>query len=226
MRPNPNHVKVVTDHLENCKDCKAKGMFGICDKMSDLILQSALEAAKADALMPMTAERVNEFFHRLSKAAVADDPIEAHRRGREMHEKMDQMLRDYDKYADKYAAPDAACPQFIKEYAKARTPRRQLETRADGQYFVDHQLAIEFQVCGGSRLRFKDISDEVYRKYMRYDATNGPEPALRIENPVAVAVSDNGHRIVDQTGKAFYIDHASYQYIEWCNRVGAPRVNF
>lgn len=63
---------------------------------------------------------------------------------------------------------------------------------------------------------FTDISSEEFRLYCFYNGTE-----LRIDNPVALSVSENGHRVFDATGTSYYVQNA-WCYLQWRAKDGQP----
>ncbi len=66
-----------------------------------------------------------------------------------------------------------------------------------------------------SEYSFTDISSEEYREY-DFDGVD-----VRIDDPVGLAVSDNGHRIVDGNGVSHYIGFDGF-YFCWKSGEGEP----
>jgi hypothetical protein len=143
------------------------------------------------------------------------DPIEAARHSRmeaEMAEK-EELARRMQGEGSTDAAPKAKGRGLVKANGEQR--------------YVDIEKGVDVLLTkrGNTKLVFRDISDEKYRRYVRM-VDDVQQTRLYIPNPVAVAVGSFGQRIVDADGKGYYIDHGAYDFIEWDNREGAPRVNF
>lgn len=66
-----------------------------------------------------------------------------------------------------------------------------------------------------SEYNFDDISSEVYRVYEFGDET------VRIDQPEYLAVSDSGHRILDEDGESHYIPYG-WSQIRWRAADGEP----
>lgn len=67
-----------------------------------------------------------------------------------------------------------------------------------------------------SGLQFDDISGEVWREYTFNNCTT-----VRINNPVALNVSNNGHRILDNGGVSHYIP-LGWIHLCWQVQEGKP----
>ena len=72
-----------------------------------------------------------------------------------------------------------------------------------------------------SGLEFTDISSEIYREY-RLDG----KVVLRIECPLQLHVSKNGHRVFDSTGKSYYVNLPKDQMWTIVWEVAAGQPNF
>lgn len=66
---------------------------------------------------------------------------------------------------------------------------------------------------------FRTISSELFREYHFKDYV------LRIEDPVLLHVSANGHRIVDSKNKSYYVPNGWY-CIQWQSREGFKPFEF
>lgn len=62
---------------------------------------------------------------------------------------------------------------------------------------------------------FVDISSEQYREY----DFNGV--SVRIDRPAYLAVSENGHRVLDESGVSHYIGFDGF-YFKWESKDGKP----
>ena len=67
-----------------------------------------------------------------------------------------------------------------------------------------------------SGLDFKDISSEQWREYMFADGQ-----VVRIEMPLKLYVSDNGHRILDAEGVSHYVP-LGWIHLKWRAKDGEP----
>lgn len=65
-------------------------------------------------------------------------------------------------------------------------------------------------------LKFTDISSEVYREY-KFPGGD----VVRIDNPVKLNVSKNGHRVWDQQLVSHYIPQG-WIHLHWKVKVGSP----
>lgn len=70
-----------------------------------------------------------------------------------------------------------------------------------------------------SEYSFEDITSEKYRHYKFSGEFSGVD--VRIDDPVGLAVSDNGHRIVDAEGVCHYVGFHGF-YLKWEPRSGQP----
>jgi len=68
-----------------------------------------------------------------------------------------------------------------------------------------------------SEYSFTDISSERVRRY-RFDGVN-----VEIQSPVGLAVSENGHRVIDSSGTVHYIGFNGL-YFNWESEEGEPHV--
>jgi hypothetical protein len=68
----------------------------------------------------------------------------------------------------------------------------------------------------GSKREFLDISSEEWREYKTLAGTQ------RIENPLQLSVSDNGHRVFDAQGVSHYIDTRKGFFLSWKAKDGQP----
>lgn len=73
---------------------------------------------------------------------------------------------------------------------------------------------VEFRNDSG--LEFKDISSEQWREYT-FD--NGQ--TVRIDKPLKLYVSDNGHRILDAEGVSHYVP-LGWVHLKWLAKDGEP----
>lgn len=67
-----------------------------------------------------------------------------------------------------------------------------------------------------SGLDFADISSERWREY-----TFSENQSIRIEKPLKLYVSDNGHRILDAAGVSHYIP-LNWIHLKWKAKDGEP----
>lgn len=67
----------------------------------------------------------------------------------------------------------------------------------------------------GTDLKFSDISSEQFREY------TFPMGVVRIENPLQLNVSKNGHRVYDGQGTSHYIPQG-WIHLKWQVREGQP----
>jgi hypothetical protein len=74
-------------------------------------------------------------------------------------------------------------------------------------------MSIEFK--NGTDLKFADISSEKYREYVF------PVGVVRIENPLQLNVSKNGHRVFDAQGVSHYIPQG-WIHLKWEVKEGKP----
>jgi uncharacterized membrane protein len=63
---------------------------------------------------------------------------------------------------------------------------------------------------------FTDISSEQYRVYQT------PFGTKRIDNPLSLAVTPIGHRVLDAQGISHYIDISKGFFLEWKAKEGKP----
>ncbi|MCK0097495.1 hypothetical protein MWU60_18100 [Yoonia sp. F2084L] len=68
-----------------------------------------------------------------------------------------------------------------------------------------------------SGLEFKDISSEQWREYTFSDGQS-----VRIELPLKLYVSENGHRLLDTAGVSHYIP-LSWIHLKWQVKDGLPQ---
>ena len=68
----------------------------------------------------------------------------------------------------------------------------------------------------GTNLKFVDISSEEYREY-----NFGDKGAIRINKPLRLNVSKNGHRVFDESGTSHYIP-MGWIGLHWEVREGQP----
>jgi hypothetical protein len=62
---------------------------------------------------------------------------------------------------------------------------------------------------------FTDISSEEYRTY------EFAEGSTTINEPISLSVSENGHRVLDASGKSHYIPK-TWLRLEWKAKAGQP----
>lgn len=101
-----------------------------------------------------------------------------------------------------------------------------IETEADGktrEVFLGHLTFADLR--NGTDLHFTDISTEEYRvyKFVQEAPENNGMPMLqiRIDNPVALNVSKNGHRVWDAKGISHYIPKG-WLHLYWKVKEDAP----
>ena len=68
-----------------------------------------------------------------------------------------------------------------------------------------------------SGLDFRDISVELWREY-----TFDNEQTVRIEQPLKLYVSGNGHRILDSAGVSHYVP-LGWIHLKWRSKDGEPQ---
>jgi hypothetical protein len=68
---------------------------------------------------------------------------------------------------------------------------------------------MDVDIKNESNYDFSDISSEKYRVY-----DFGKNGEVVIDNPQALAVSDNGHRIVDGDGTSHYVKYG-WKHLHW-----------
>ncbi len=73
---------------------------------------------------------------------------------------------------------------------------------------------VEFRNESG--LDFRDISSEQWREY-----TFGEGQTVRIDKPLQLYVSDNGHRILDAEGVSHYVP-LGWIHLKWQAKDGKP----
>lgn len=73
---------------------------------------------------------------------------------------------------------------------------------------------VEFRNESG--LDFRNISSELWREY-----TFGDRQTVRIDKPLKLYVSDNGHRILDADGVSHYIPFG-WVHLKWQAKDGEP----
>ena len=71
------------------------------------------------------------------------------------------------------------------------------------------------ELINKSNYTFDDISSEKYRSYDFVDKV------VTIEEPIALAVSKSGHRILDASGKSHYIPYG-WKHLYWEVKEGQP----
>lgn len=64
--------------------------------------------------------------------------------------------------------------------------------------------------------KFTDISSEEWREYKT------PFGTYRIENPVQLATTENGHRVLDAAGVSHYVDIRQGFFLSWKAKEGKP----
>lgn len=67
-----------------------------------------------------------------------------------------------------------------------------------------------------SGLTFKDISSESWRRYTYADGSS-----ILIDEPLALNVSKNGHRLFDAAGTSHYIPKG-WKHLKWQVKDGQP----
>jgi len=67
----------------------------------------------------------------------------------------------------------------------------------------------------GTSLEFADISSELYREY------TFPSGSVRIDSPLKLNVSKNGHRVFDANGTSHYIPQG-WIHLKWEVKDGQP----
>ena len=67
-----------------------------------------------------------------------------------------------------------------------------------------------------SGLTFKNISSEEWRRYIYADGSS-----ILIDEPLALNVSKNGHRLVDAAGTSHYIPKG-WKHLKWHVKDGQP----
>jgi hypothetical protein len=67
-----------------------------------------------------------------------------------------------------------------------------------------------------SGLEFADISSEEWREY------HTPAGSYRIDAPLRLNVSDNGHRVFDASGHSHYVDTRGGFFLRWKAKDGQP----
>lgn len=77
-------------------------------------------------------------------------------------------------------------------------------------------MAEVIQFRNSSSLSFEDISSERWREYRFPDGQT-----VRIENPLKLHVSDNGHRIFDASGVSHYVP-LGWVHLKWEAGDGEP----
>jgi len=79
---------------------------------------------------------------------------------------------------------------------------------------LDDQKAVPV-FNNGTELMFTDISSERYREYVF------PTSSVRIDNPLKLNVSKNGHRVFDSSGTSHYIPQG-WIHLKWEVKLGQP----
>lgn len=72
------------------------------------------------------------------------------------------------------------------------------------------------QLRNESDKQFTDISSEEFREYQT------PFGDYRIEQPTQLAVTENGHRVLDASGVSHYIDISKGFFLKWKAKDGQP----
>lgn len=67
-----------------------------------------------------------------------------------------------------------------------------------------------------SELEFQNISSEKWREY-----DFGGGQTVRIDKPLKLYVSDNGHRILDESGVSHYVP-MNWIHLKWMAKDGQP----
>lgn len=67
-----------------------------------------------------------------------------------------------------------------------------------------------------SQLEFIDISSEKWRNYIT------PVGTYSIHDPKYLAVTENGHRVLDSNGVSHYIDISKGFFLSWEAKEGKP----
>lgn len=111
--------------------------------------------------------------------------------------------------------------------AEIETIKRKLMQRT-AETIAKNAIATQFPAREAQRgkfkignLSFKDISSEQYREYYE-----GDELLLRIEFPVGLHVSENGHRVFNEAGESFYISCHNFSHIKFKVKKGQPYFAF
>jgi len=86
------------------------------------------------------------------------------------------------------------------------------QIRSDGSVRYDMEYE---DIINESEYNFTDISSEEWREY----DFGGVE--VRIDNPIGLAVGENGHRIVDTNGVSHYVGYDGF-YFSWESGEGEP----
>lgn len=73
----------------------------------------------------------------------------------------------------------------------------------------------EINLAEETEYDFEDISSEEWREY------DFSGVRVRIENPTYLAVSENGHRILDEQGISHYVGFDGF-YVKWKSGEDAP----
>jgi hypothetical protein len=249
-------ITKVKAHYEACQRCRLLGPFGQCPDMNKLIDESAANAVlemlgkkltRKDELPPAIKAIIEAIAGHATGADHvhiigpfdsifgAPDPIEAAR-----HSRMEAEMAEKEELARRMQGEGSTGQGKVNEQGERHFFDQRLPSpdapkakgrglvKANGeQRYVDIEKGVDVLLTkrGNTKLVFRDISDEKYRRYVRM-VDDVQQTRLYIPNPVAVAVGSFGQRIVDAEGKGYYIDHGAYDFIEWDNREGAPRVNF
>ncbi len=82
------------------------------------------------------------------------------------------------------------------------------------QKSVENTLKFE-DLINKSGLEFTDISSESYRVYLKDSSV-----VEKINEPIALYVSENGHGIVDSTGLHYFLHNSAFDVIKWKPKTG------
>jgi hypothetical protein len=72
------------------------------------------------------------------------------------------------------------------------------------------------QLNNKSEHKFTDISSEEFREYQT------PFGTYKINNPAWLATTENGHRILDESGCSHYVDTRKGFFLSWKVKEGQP----
>lgn len=108
--------------------------------------------------------------------------------------------------------------------ARDLTEERKKEIQETARDIVKNAIATQFPTRESQKgkfniggLTFRDISSEEWREYYFTDGS-----FLRIEYPVGLNISENGHRIFNEAGESFYVSKDDFTYIKWRAKKGQP----
>lgn len=76
------------------------------------------------------------------------------------------------------------------------------------------------ELINQTNLEFIDISSEEWRRYV-YPAKIGHVNVIEIDRPLYLAITENGHRILDYVGQSHYIP-AGWIQLTWQAAEGQP----